>query len=1070
MKPKTEFTKILLCILCIISAVNSNLPRGKTTIIDALSSDTRFSKFLQYIQRLQLVIPFNKLRNVTVLAPTNDAIEKYERNLKLHNKNIAIDSKLLHKNPTSKTSQVRNSNYFQIEPNGPIYHGMDQETLLLHVIRDGSYGSGSWVDGMVWESNSGWRPAENNTKSDGEADEKPERQGIMLKSKIDKNGKIMIGNIEVEDGEIWCFSGVVQALGGVLRKPPPLLDLLNNNFDGKKIYNNLRLNRKKKLNNYASIEENAITDYSYFINGVSAAGWYDNILKRYSQQQEITLKTETSSKSRHTLWVPTNNYLIQNYEYPKWNYLVLGQKLAANNTIKEIVLKDVRNVMRNFVSPTSISVARLGQGKHTIPIINDDGESGLNNVTLDISSSGTIFNGFSVKSTDWIANDGIAHIIDSNSVSPAQLEWTPRKMLMGLNATLFLTLIDDHGLSEYVDGSKKDEKWTFFVPTNTALEQVFESVKVFESNSPKFKEVKNWLLYHIVKGKFEKEDIFDGQLLRSEYNSSRLGNRQQIIKARVFSRTSEPLSFSNNSTVHNNADKPWYTFSDAPLELDVPVKVEDYANIYVLSAPMSPPESILVSLIQNLDYSLFIGVMGASGLTTQIQNMNSISVLIPKNEAFQKLGLSYSYLTLANNPSAKKDLSSLVGAHVCTEIIYSDSFEKGCQNCTIESIGDNKTIRTNTVNNTPVWFQKTSSGELIVSVTNPNPDTKNTKQIEIDKAKNTGYGSLDKSTSILHKDIAFSSGVIHMLSDSLLLPNNLIFSPRKLLSGMNSFAFTFLLKNLNLTYVLDPISSETNETNPVVGYSFLVPPDYAWNNLNAYREFYRRVNEPENSIYSGMNLVTKSKFFLEKDKSENPWRNKTTEELQDFLLRSVKLHILPIRADGQLKKVKPSNKKERLSLSDKDGFDYVANSVGFETLLDGVSLKKITLNSGRTIFSIGRNSLFPNPSYPIPPTDSPRNYDGYGIVLRSGSLFSFYGNGHNGVLSHKNGAEDKYMMHELDIVLIAPGNEEKVVSGIANYAWYVLLVFIGLGLFGGYMGLITLWIHTLRTHSGYEEI
>ena len=37
-----------------------------------------FSKFIQVLKRLQLILPLNGLRNVTLFAPSNRAIEEYE--------------------------------------------------------------------------------------------------------------------------------------------------------------------------------------------------------------------------------------------------------------------------------------------------------------------------------------------------------------------------------------------------------------------------------------------------------------------------------------------------------------------------------------------------------------------------------------------------------------------------------------------------------------------------------------------------------------------------------------------------------------------------------------------------------------------------------------------------------------------------------------------------------------------------------------------------------------------------------------------------------------------------------
>ncbi|OMJ09379.1 hypothetical protein AYI69_g10696, partial [Smittium culicis] len=149
---------------------------GKSTIIDALSSDIRYSKFIHYLQRLHLIIPFNKLDNVTVLAPTNDAFLEHEKN---YRKNYITPPHTLKQN---------------LQSNSLEYFGITKEQLLLHVIKDGVYGASSWVNGMVWESISGWHPSPtpNNTLSSPNTplNSDSARQGIMLKTRIDNKGKI----------------------------------------------------------------------------------------------------------------------------------------------------------------------------------------------------------------------------------------------------------------------------------------------------------------------------------------------------------------------------------------------------------------------------------------------------------------------------------------------------------------------------------------------------------------------------------------------------------------------------------------------------------------------------------------------------------------------------------------------------------------------------------------------------------------------------------------------------------------------------------------------------------------
>ncbi|KAJ2265205.1 hypothetical protein EV176_006010, partial [Coemansia sp. RSA 451] len=53
--------------------------RPLTTFVDLLSSNERFSEILHTVQRLRMVIPLNRVRNGTLLVPTNAALKKYRK-------------------------------------------------------------------------------------------------------------------------------------------------------------------------------------------------------------------------------------------------------------------------------------------------------------------------------------------------------------------------------------------------------------------------------------------------------------------------------------------------------------------------------------------------------------------------------------------------------------------------------------------------------------------------------------------------------------------------------------------------------------------------------------------------------------------------------------------------------------------------------------------------------------------------------------------------------------------------------------------------------------------------------
>jgi uncharacterized surface protein with fasciclin (FAS1) repeats len=98
-----------------------------------------------------------------------------------------------------------------------------------------------------------------------------------------------------------------------------------------------------------------------------------------------------------------------------------------------------------------------------------------------------------------------------------------RKHLIGMNATKFVTLLDEAGLGHYLEDS--DNVYTVLAPLNDALDL---------DEIPR-KYMKTWLSYHILKGQWMPDNFTDGQLLKTESRSEELGGRKQRLKVHVES-------------------------------------------------------------------------------------------------------------------------------------------------------------------------------------------------------------------------------------------------------------------------------------------------------------------------------------------------------------------------------------------------------------------------------------------------------------------------------------------------------------------------------------------------------
>lgn len=93
----------------------------------------------------------------------------------------------------------------------------------------------------------------------------------------------------------------------------------------------------------------------------------------------------------------------------------------------------------------------------------------------------------------------------------------PRKALIAMDATKFVSLLDENELDCYLD---TDTPYTILAPPNEAID---------EGTVPR-NQLENWLKYHIVSGKHKQDDLGDGMLLKTESNDRlESKDRQRIV-------------------------------------------------------------------------------------------------------------------------------------------------------------------------------------------------------------------------------------------------------------------------------------------------------------------------------------------------------------------------------------------------------------------------------------------------------------------------------------------------------------------------------------------------------------
>lgn len=111
-----------------------------------------------------------------------------------------------------------------------------------------------------------------------------------------------------------------------------------------------------------------------------------------------------------------------------------------------------------------------------------------------------------------------------------------RKSLIGLNCTDFIKLFDKHGLGAYLDDNENDLT-TILAPSNEDI-----------SPPSSKKEVKSWLKYHLVHGRWDVKDLHDGQLLETETHQDLDEKSYQRIDVHQEGLT-KPIRFGRSSVI-----------------------------------------------------------------------------------------------------------------------------------------------------------------------------------------------------------------------------------------------------------------------------------------------------------------------------------------------------------------------------------------------------------------------------------------------------------------------------------------------------------------------------------------
>lgn len=485
---------------------------------------------------------------------------------------------------------------------------------------------------------------------------------------------------------------------------------------------------------------------------------------------------------------------------------------------------------------------------------------------LEISAkNGSVtVNGTEATTVDIFTDNGVIHIMPELLIPPGfELLNSAEKVLLSRNATRFVSLMRSANLSTRYIGEpdkKGKQEFTILAPTDEAIDYMgyLGTQGVFpmdittlllnasdahrpsphpppvDDTSP----LASLLKYHILPGSYAPGDIKDGMLLGTELKTPELGGDRQRIHVEVSERRKPNPDW--------NVEDGEISFGGA-MVVGSPIKSGD-TIIYFMSAILAPPLDVLQTAVGDLQLSTYIAAVYAAGLERWVKKNPATTYFIPRNKAFNNLGLAMKYLLL---PEGRDELRKVIRYHAVDKILYTADIEIGLSVLKTLEGGNLVLDRSDNGNFTlrsPAKWPNHDSGASIPS-----------------------NGDLRSAVMRTHNDLT-ETGVIHTI-DSVVLPSDIDISIAKLIRGAKHRTMPELMTKAGLAWILEgrePTEEEVeraglqdvvrahtttkggkkerdDENNPdpddlaLPAYTVLVPSDKAFSRINM--TYY--LNEPE---------------------------------------------------------------------------------------------------------------------------------------------------------------------------------------------------------------------------------
>lgn len=231
------------------------------------------------------------------------------------------------------------------------------------------------------------------------------------------------------------------------------------------------------------------------------------------------------------------------------------------------------------------------------------------------------------------------------------------------------------------------------------------------------------------------------------------------------------------------------------------VEVGDGILVYSISRPLARPADPLQVALPFLDLSTFLAAVFSTSQADILRTTPRLSLLIPHNSAFKRLGALVSAHLLS--PSSKPDLEKVLLHHAIDNVEYASSLRSGSHHTFP------------TLEGTDIHLERLDNGTVFASPSG---------------------GWAHMKTEVFIKDLLTSTGVVHELSD-VLIPRSVSLTIGKLVKAAKGSVMATMINKAGFDWILDGATPPegtpwTTAAPEGATWTLLCPPDDAFKDLN----------------------------------------------------------------------------------------------------------------------------------------------------------------------------------------------------------------------------------------------